>query len=82
MKDNLLLTKIPDRVTNILKGIGIIAVAFVLSSIIFFVIIISGFRGDVQGPNRSITAWLVSGIIFLASLIKAIKIIFRPIIKN
>lgn len=78
-KENILLKKIPDRLTNILKGFGIMIVAGIISFLLFFVIIFSSgnFLSDVQHPEHSITAWIVAGIVFIVSFVKAVKIMFR-----
>jgi hypothetical protein len=80
-KNNLLQKKVPDRATNILKGLGIIVVSGLFSFVLFLGIMFMGFRGDVQGPDYSGTAWLVAGTLFLVSFVKAIRLMFRPIKK-
>ena len=49
--DNILLRKVPDRLTNLLKGIGIIVVSAVISFVVWIAIMFIGFAEMFKGQN-------------------------------
>jgi membrane protein implicated in regulation of membrane protease activity len=79
---NILETKVPERLSNIVKGILLIILSLPFTIFIFIMIAVSGFRGDVQGPDHGWLAAFISGVIFIVFLVIAIRLMIRPVSKT
>jgi hypothetical protein len=79
---NILDRKVSERLSNIVKGILLIILSLPFTIFIFIMIAVSGFRGDVQGPDHGWLATFISGTIFIVFLIVSIRLMIRPVSKK
>ena len=78
--NNIFFKEVPDRVSNVAKGLLIMLISVPATFFSFVIISGLGFRGDMPNPNSSLHALIakvVSGGLFLGFFIGGLHTIFK-----